>query len=298
MRKILVTTALFIFIINSMLSQGYTPMPENVAVWDIYHEEQIPDIRYREYDRYIMKGDTIINAINYNKIYCVSYNYTLQGSSFLLTMGKQAFCFGIRQDVPNKKVYRTLTTANTTIDTLLYDYDLQIGDTVPTTFTSPDRKQTVTATDSVTFRGKKYRRFMLKTNGMSGATLIEGVGNANGFIEQHIGFFEGGDVLSDFCNSDYNNCSGPLALKVEESNHPALQVNIYPNPFTDETTLSFSTEQPKRRAILYNVLGMELQSYNCSGIELLIQKEELKNGVYFLKIINGNNAVTQKLVVQ
>jgi hypothetical protein len=292
----------FMLIMNSMTAQTYTPFPENVAVWDVYHRAGEPDPRYNEYARYIMKGDTVINAINYNKIYFVFYTYTYQTSSntILLTMSKPGFAFGIRQDVQKKKVYRTVKVNNLTTDTLLYDYNLKIGDVVPVTYTTRPSSsvQTVTHIDSVTFHGKKYQRFNLSMGAGSGAALIEGVGNANGLIEYHDGFFEAGNVLSDFCNSDHADCSVPLALKIEEIDHADLLVNVYPNPFTDETTVSFSTEQPKRKGILYTILGKEVQTYDSSTKQLVIQKEGLKNGIYFLKIINGNNVVTKRLIIQ
>jgi hypothetical protein len=302
MKKNLLILSFCIFIINNVISQAYTPFPENVAVWDVYHRAGEPDPRYNEYVRYIMKGDTVINAINYNKIYFIFYTSAYQSpfNYILLTISKPVFAFGIRQDVPRKKVYRTLKVNNVTTDTLLYDYDLHIGDTVPQTYTSPQNlsaAQTVTAIDSITFHGKKYKRFQLK-GGASNAALIEGVGNADGLTEPHFGQFEGANILIEFCNSDHADCSVPLALKVEEADHPDLLESAYPNPFTDETTLSFTMEQPKRKAILYNVLGKEIQSYNCSGRQLVIQKGELKNGIYFLEITNGDDVITKRLIVQ
>jgi hypothetical protein len=298
MKKIVLTLILLqcIFIIYKANAQSYTPFPEHVAVWDIYLRPGEPDIRETRYNRYTMKGDTVINSIPYNKVYCCPYYYTYPPN--VLHMGKSSYCFGIRQDVANKKVYRTLTVNNVIIDTLLYDYNLKVGDTVPQTYTSSSIGfvQTVKYIDSVTFHGKKYQRFNI--TGFSGAALIEGVGNANGLIEDHEGAFEAANILYNFCNSDHADCSVPLALKIEETDPVDLLVNVYPNPFTDETTLSFNTEQPKRKAILYNVLGVEIQSYNCSGKQLVIQKEEMKNGIYILKIINGNNAVTKRLIIQ
>jgi hypothetical protein len=296
MKKILLILSLYVFINNNLIAQTYTPFPENVAVWDIY-EQPGPDGPFfpELYHRYTMTGDTVINSISYNKVYYSTYS---KQYNVPVKMVKQGYCFAIRQDIPNKKVYRTLVVNNSTIDTLLYDFDLNIGDKVPETYTNSYAAQTVEAIDSITFHGKQYKRFKLKYSIGFGAALIEGVGNANGLIERCFGFFEGGPVLKDFCNSDHSDCSVPLALKIEEADHLDLLLNIYPNPFADETTLNFTTEQPKRKAILYNVLGKEIQSFNCNSKQLVIQKGELKNGIYFLKITNGDDVITKRLIVQ
>lgn len=299
MKKIVLILVLQIFIIEGTSAQTYTQFPENIAVWDVYYQPSEPGF-IEDHVQYTMKGDTVINNIAYNKIYSFSYTLSYPGGiKTIETKIKKAFSFGIRQDIANKKVYRTLAKNNAIIDTLLYDFDLQVGDTVPQTFTTPSGIgiQTVTAIDSIILRGKQYKRFKLKNIGTFGAALIEGVGSVNGFTEIHFGFFEATTILTDFCDSDLSDCSIPLALKIEEE-HSDLIVNVFPNPFTDETTLNFTNEQPNRKAILYNILGKEIQTYNCNNKQSVIRKEELKNGIYFLKIIEGNNTTTKRLIVQ
>jgi hypothetical protein len=298
MKKILLILSLYVFICNSLSAQTYTPFPENIAVWDIY-EQPGPDGPFfpELYHRYTMTGDTVINGISYNKVYYSTYS---KQYNVPIKVVKQGYCFAIRQDIPNKKVYRTLVVNNTTIDTLLYDFDLNVGDTVPETYTTSHviAPQTVEAIDSIIFHGRQYKRLKLKYAIGFGAALIEGVGSPNGLIEPHFGFFEAGPVLKDFCNSDHSDCSVPLALKIEEVDHSDLLMNAYPNPFSDETTLNFTTEQPMRKAVLYNILGKEIQIFNCTSKQLVIQKGELKNGIYFLKITNGDDVMTKRIIVQ
>ncbi len=82
-------------------------------------------------------------------------------------------------------------------------------------------------------------------------------------------------------------------------NSLATDVNIYPNPFTSQTTISFSEEQKNSLIKIMDVLGKEIKAINFTGKELIIAKGEMKSGIYFLQIIDGNkNVVNKKIVVQ
>ncbi len=297
MKKIIFILSLYIFINNNLVAQAYTPFPENVAVWDIYDQPGPDGPFYPElYHRFTMTGDTIINNISYNKIYYSTYSKMFNAP---VNMVKRGYSFAIRQDIPNKKVYRTLAINNTIIDTLLYDYDLKVGDTVPETYTTTHSipKQIVIAIDSIVFHGKQYRRFKLKDGGTFGAALIEGIGSANGLPEAHFGFFEAAPILKNFCDATSSNCAADLALAIEEP-VDNLSVTIFPNPFKTEMNVIFNTEQAERKVILVDVLGNEIQAFNCSGKQLSIQRAELCSGVYFLKIVSKDKLLVKKIIVE
>lgn len=292
MMKHTLSCLLFCFILNSYKAQQYTPFPENTAVWDINVEPNGPNNNIWVYKRYVMDGDTIINNLSYNKIYC--FDYTIQNN--ILSMKKLGYCFSIRQDINAKKIYRTLLVNNTVMDTLLYNYDLKIGDTVPTTYVSPKRLQTVTGIDSVLLSGKKYRRFKLHTSGMMNASLIEGVGNANGLIEEHIGFFEGGYKLTGFCNFTYTDCKDLLALGIDERTD--AEINIFPNPFTDELTIQFKEESKNRTLVITDILGKQVQAIPVTGKQAIIYRGDLKSGVYFLRVSEDRTgSYTKKIIL-
>lgn len=296
MKKFILLFCLYAFT-NVSNAQSYTSFPENVALWDIYDRPTEPDIRQKRLLRYTMKGDTLINGKSYNKIYCSTLVYTFPPEK--LTVTNLGYCFGIRQDIATKRVYRTYDVNNSTIDTLLYDFDLKIGDTVTRTFitrpSNPD--QVVISIDSVTFYGKKYKRFHLKGT-MPDAALIEGIGSVNGLIEYNEGSFESAYLLDNFCNSDHSDCSVPLALNVAEINNADKALSIYPNPFSDELYLNFKTDEPKRKGILIDLLGKEIRTFDCSNKQSTMKRGELKDGAYFLKIINGDHTILKKVIVQ
>ena len=77
------------------------------------------------------------------------------------------------------------------------------------------------------------------------------------------------------------------------------EINIYPNPFTSQTTLSFSQEQKNTLIIITDILGNQIKRQTFSGKQCTIEKGEMSNGIYFVRIIDENkNMVNRKIVVQ
>jgi endo-1,4-beta-D-glucanase Y len=76
-------------------------------------------------------------------------------------------------------------------------------------------------------------------------------------------------------------------------------VYIYPNPFISQTTISFSEEQKNITVKITDVMGKEIKTINFSGKQLTIEKKEMKEGMYFMQIIDGDKSiVTRKIMVE
>ncbi|MFZ2205519.1 MAG: choice-of-anchor tandem repeat GloVer-containing protein [Minisyncoccia bacterium] len=80
-------------------------------------------------------------------------------------------------------------------------------------------------------------------------------------------------------------------------NSLTADVNIYPNPFTSQTTIAFAQEQKNTFIKIMDVLGKEVKTINFSGKELIIEKEGMQEGIYFLQIIDVNKKVLNKKVI-
>jgi|SRR5690606_28217752 len=77
---------------------------------------------------------------------------------------------------------------------------------------------------------------------------------------------------------------------------PISELSIYPNPVTgSKVFISTEKNQPKEVEV-YNVLGKVVLSAKLIGKELDVS--ELTPGIYILKIKEGNNQATRKLVVK
>ena len=100
----------------------------------------------------------------------------------------------------------------------------------------------------------------------------------------------------------YINCSTitPTSpLSVATINNTEEFITIAPNPFTSQTTISFSSEQTNTTIKITDILGKEIKALNFSGKYCTIEKSTMQAGIYFVKIIDVNkNVVNRKIVVQ
>jgi hypothetical protein len=88
-------------------------------------------------------------------------------------------------------------------------------------------------------------------------------------------------------------------IAAEFNNMNSFALNIYPNPFSDETSF-YTTESLKdARLIVYNSYGQVVkQVNNITGRKFTFQRENLSNGMYAIKFIqNGKVIATNKLVI-
>lgn len=80
-------------------------------------------------------------------------------------------------------------------------------------------------------------------------------------------------------------------------------LNVYPNPATDNTTVSFSlTESDNVSVVLVNTLGQAVISENLGTMSTgnqsyLLNTESLSNGLYFVNVQVGKNVMTKKVAI-
>jgi hypothetical protein len=73
---------------------------------------------------------------------------------------------------------------------------------------------------------------------------------------------------------------------------------IAPNPFNYETTISFSSEQKNTTITIIDMLGNKMKSVVIDGTQnFILDKGEMKSGIYFLKITDENKNVFNKKIV-
>ena len=77
-----------------------------------------------------------------------------------------------------------------------------------------------------------------------------------------------------------------------------LAVTISPNPFTSQTTIRFSEEQKNTIIKIMDVLGKEIKTINFNGNQFIIEKENMVQGIYFIRIQTGNETINRKIIVQ
>ena len=76
-------------------------------------------------------------------------------------------------------------------------------------------------------------------------------------------------------------------------------ITVSPNPFTSQTTVSFTKEIKNATIKMIDILGKEVKSIEFSGSQLIIKKGELNAGVYFIQVVLEKELIAhQKVVIQ
>jgi hypothetical protein len=117
--------------------------------------------------------------------------------------------------------------------------------------------------------------------------------------------------IMNFCNSASYNPTLRALLRTESENHESPKVrtesieyfNIFPNPVTDQSTVSFKLIEPGLVSfILYDMAGrifqqIAEQNYEAGHHEVAMPLGSLPNGMYLLKLQGGNGSKTLRLTV-
>jgi hypothetical protein len=85
-----------------------------------------------------------------------------------------------------------------------------------------------------------------------------------------------------------------------EQNQQELKesIQVYPNPFASSTTILFN-EAGKHQLELEDIAGRILQQYQCGGQQYELQRGNLANGMYFIKVTDEQkNVSVSKILVE
>lgn len=281
-----------IFTILAMLSvanisnaQTYVPFPTSgdSAVWF----QSYSSINSNGYYELFIDGDTIIDGLEYVKIY-ETYDGSMPG--YYLAAIREA----------NKVVYlRSMSFNNLTADTILYDFNVQVGDTL-NWFGMEGLFVYVSAIDSVLVNGIHRKRFQLISEMTWDFYLIEGIGSTSGLIPGYIEF-EGGTFLHCFRlngniiwqNSQWN--TGCYVSTNELKGNSKITIN--PNPTNDYLNLTFETIEPREFLIL-NALGQIVFNEKSTDSEVILNVQTLPQGFYVLAIRTEKGTVTKRIIKQ
>lgn len=98
--------------------------------------------------------------------------------------------------------------------------------------------------------------------------------------------------------SDLASCNPGFPLGINNEYVPK-DVSIYPNPFNNKATISFIREQNNSTIKIIDILGREIRTQLFSGQQLVIEKDEITPGVYFIQIIvDKSRIINKKIVIQ
>lgn len=276
----------------------YHPFPESNAYWNI-SSYTICNMGSGEFSEYsiMFSGDTIINSTIYHKLrtpFVNTYPTNICGSP--LTGYKGA----IRQDIANKKVFYISPGYST--EEILYDFNMNIGDTVKGFLHSPDfGYDTVSDIDSVIVGSSYHKR--LKINSDYLIYLIEGFGSTFGLIEPSPGHITDAVVHSISCYNQNgatqfpdSNSNCQLITTVSEDPDISSQVIVFPNPSNGSFRVDFSNMRNLKEILLQDLLGKIVFRQTINN-QRQIKIDNLPSGAYILTIIDNDNIKINKKII-
>lgn len=282
--KKLVFSALLILLVNiAAQSQNFSYF-DNSPYWRMRSTCAfgLPCLAVNEFAHFT-DGDTLIDNIAYKKL------KTLNVSSFEWQGGDPVNpeCNGgdtslflnclIRQE--NKKVFMRDLAGN---ESLMYDYALELGDTLPSTVIHPQTDLVVTSVDSIEINGVQHMRFQVE--GSANFTLIEGLGTNYGLLESVYPMLECGYTFNCFWENGIpvyliaeNGCN--LVLSINKTSKGSSNGKVYPNPFDEFVYL----EGVAKPLSVYDLTGRCIPFASTAfGNALQIELLQAGPGVYFL----------------
>ncbi|HLG35272.1 MAG TPA: hypothetical protein VI757_10355, partial [Bacteroidia bacterium] len=216
-------------------SSVYHPFPDSNAIWmeTVWwmFPSNPPQCGQRDYVLFI-SGDTIIGSYSYKKILSSGYSHMCPfgpGVNYYSNRYVGAF----RQDTSLKQVF--YVPENSSIENLLYDFNLNVGDTLPVTYNSFFPNVYVTSIDSI-LTGSDYRKLYwlsIERGWGEYAFLIEGIGSSYGLLNRFEPWFESGSYLRCFTLEQQtiyqdSNFTCNLDVSIAETSENISSVIIFP----------------------------------------------------------------------
>ncbi|MCE3278323.1 MAG: hypothetical protein K0S44_514 [Bacteroidetes bacterium] len=95
---------------------------------------------------------------------------------------------------------------------------------------------------------------------------------------------------------DTSDCYNVVITGVSNYLTSNSDIIVYPNPFSSNTTITFLNDQENSIIKITDVLGNEIKTILFSGKDLILEKGDMAQGLYFIHIINGNKIITTKRI--
>lgn len=298
--KKLILSALFLSLLLPSIAQVNAYF-ENNPVW---HVEKVS---YSGWDcsgminsaNYTLAGDTVVNGLTYKKV-------LKQGLISLINTSCVVYSTGFYQDpVPpfylrslDKKMFIYLP--NEAQEYLLHDFDLEVGDTLPESYTYNSGNSSidiiVESIDSIQTPNGWMKRFELT----DGYALFEGAGSTGGLDESVFPMFLSGShgllcySLQDttyFPQFGSGTCFSDVGLNETE----VQQIEVYPNPASENVTITASAKFDE--ISIMTIDGRLLKTVVPTDVSMTLNVSSLSPGTYFITgTIQGIRSVKELVI--
>lgn len=284
-------TLSFFFLLNLVHAQHYF---DETSSWNVLQGDGFDN--WYEYSKYNVVGDTIIDNKTYHKLLCRRDYLQLEhgyeppfDTSYYLPMNEGLIRY-IREE--SSKIFLYTDTE----EELLYDFDMEIGDTAGITWYT----EIIVSVDSFLFNSSMRKKFT--TNG--GTVIFEGIGTTKGFLD---GFPSLGDesFSSLICYAQGEDYLNPLTYQAEgiiavdsctsyivsSTKTPVPEKNdirYFPNPTSSSLFIELIGDEKMEKISILNYEGKLLIEIKCQQKNHTLDIQHLTKGFYILCIeING-----------
>jgi len=300
LRMIILFTCFFtVTIALSVSSQTYHKLIRTNTFWDNF----ITDVQcYLTANRVCFtNNDTIIQGNTYriSRQYAYQTQDTTSGlfcPPFVVsnTYGLGTF---LREDTILKKVYIN-EPYDTPHDQLLYDFSLQVGDTLQS-FYNGNYTLVLTSIDTVTLNNGDGTRKRFSFNHNPLVNYIEGIGGSQGlfnpiFITENMGGYfcindNGTNIWGDQCSYFF----------VGTDNLPLVErFSITPNPAHSYFTVHLGKPIKNANLQLFNLSGQLLISTPITESETKIMVDCFSQGLYLTQLTSNEGIVKGKILIK
>ncbi len=295
-------------------AQTYLPLPTSNVQWNCTYAQGWVSGGSWGFDgnemSYITSGDTLIAGNTYCKLtksvsYISDAYYSGGGHYHSSNYIGVSYAGCYRNDSIAKRVY--FVPADSSNEKLLYDFSIQLGDTIGEWWNSDNIPLNYTiiveAEDSVLIDGVYRRRLSLTPTGHGQGYLIEGIGSTFGLLNPLMYFENFGDLNCFSVNGQtlYPDSTSPCIL-VDQINDPSAtsHFSIHPNPANEFIYLRLPFKNSRSSSYeITDCTGKILHKGNLllqNETEKAINISNLPAGFYFLSIQNDKERQTSRFV--
>ena len=293
------TTIIMLLVLGafSLKAQDIAPLVTEGKQWNVLRslEGPSPTPQHRTTTIYMIHGDTLLNGINYNKLFGTIHE----------DLSNQQLAGALRETETKQIFYCKYRTTNQTFEneTLLYDFSLQPGDSFCRYSTDCLRVLRVNDTilEGENIPRKKYV-LQYEKNGDPWyvyETWIEGIGSEYGLLGSGSRFLSGGtyDLLCYYeddgliwQNPLFNSCY--IGTDGLDEYTPESSASVYPNPAKEKVSIEGCEVF---EVMIYNGLGQLVKILKQTNE---VSVSDLPEGLYVLRITDMEGlSVTKRVTV-
>jgi hypothetical protein len=317
--KTILFTILFALFSFSHFAQSYIKFPIDNASWESLERYAEPQNKAGSYCFEIeikAAGDTLIQGQRYT----ILNEYSITKDAFTPMAGLIFHCtiptdttsrfFGLlREDTIQQRVY----FKNNVAEYLMYDFSLQVGDTLRPYIMSR-KYQLLQAqglvvdsiyTDFIAGKQRRVFEFSRGVQWSSFSRFVEGIGSTAGLFRFDVGYFSGssGNVRSElYCFSEqgvgsYSPNGQPCQMitELEEEKKSESELAVYPNPTKGQLKIQASSKIVAIQVL--NNLGQMVQSFQPNANNFNWQLPE-KAGLYVVRVLNEDGRQEVRKVIK